>query len=289
MLSADFYVSQITPSSSDSSSRARDSRAWICDEPATIGIYHAFVRRFNHPREHRLFIVVTGGCKTACDQLMNMNTDLATHTGTTAAEVCDSDEVWWLRKLCSRMRARLLHRTADAFSLNIPVMNDVHSFDPSQLMAVANIETCTHDISTLRNGDVAVFNECVDTTKPRNGVLCSMNPSEGLWLFKGPVSANNGAQDYGVVFGNQTHCGVFPTSAPRVAGSLQHKAVAEVRPIVTDFKNEGVFCYANPDLVDKHTQYTKFDESFMRQLELMSWQRDNGIVELMPIVVGVFN
>ncbi|KAJ1463886.1 hypothetical protein T484DRAFT_1758503, partial [Baffinella frigidus] len=156
------------PSGIDSASRARDSRAWVCDEPTTIGIYHAFVRRFNHPREHRLFIVVTGGCKTACDQLMNINADLAIHTDTTAAEVCDSDEVWWLRKLCSRMRARLLHRIADAFGLNIPVMNDVHSFNPSQLMAVAHIETYTHDISSLRNGDIAVYNGCVDTTAPRH-------------------------------------------------------------------------------------------------------------------------
>jgi hypothetical protein len=278
------------PPCTDSSSRARDSRAWVCDEPVTIGIYHAFVRRFNHPREHRLFIVITGGCKTACDQLMNLNTDLATHTETTAAEVCESDEVWWLRKLNSRMRARLLHRTADAFGLDIPVMNDAHSFDPSQLMAVSHIETCTHDIGSLRNGDIAVYNECVDTTTPRNGVLCAMNPSEGFWLFKGPQSANNGAQDYGVIFGNQSHCGVFPTSAPRVYGSLQTNSNAgEVRPVVTDFKNDGVFCYANADVVDKHTQYTKFDENFMRNLETMSWQRDNSFIELMPIVIGVFN
>jgi hypothetical protein len=276
------------PSGTDSSSRARDSRAWVCDEPVTIGIYHAFVRRFNHPREHRLFIVVTGGCKTACDQMMNLNTDLAAHTETTASEVCESDEVWWLRKLCSRMRARLLHRTALAFNLDIPVMTDAQAFDPSQLMAVTHVETCTHDIASLRNGDIAVYNECVDTTAPRNGILCAMNLSEGFWLFKGPQSANNGAQDYGVIFGNHSHCGVFPTSAPRVYASPQ-SSIAGERPIVTDFKNDGVFCYKNPDVVDKHTQYMKFDENFMRNLETMSWQRDNSFIELMPIVIGVFN
>ena len=276
------------PSGVDASSRARDSRLWVSDEPSTIGIYHAFVRRFNHPREHRLFIVVTGGCKTACDQFMNINADLATHTNTTASEVCDSDEVWWLRKLNSRMRARLLYKTANAFKLNIPVMNDIHSFDPSQLMAVVNIETCTHDIAGMRNGDIAVYNECVDTTVPRNGFMCEMNPSEGFHLYKGPYSANNGSQDYGVVFGNQSHCGVFPTSAPRIS-TIEPKIGNDARPVVTDFKNDGIFCYANPGLVDKHTNYTKFDESFHRNLELMGWQRDNGIVEMMPIVVGVFN
>jgi hypothetical protein len=33
----------------------------------------------------------------------------------------------------------------------------------------------------------------------------------------------------------------------------------------------------------------KFDENFFRNLEQMQWARDNGVVELMPIVVGVFN
>jgi hypothetical protein len=156
----------------DNSSRTRDSRTWICDEPTTIGIYHAWVRRPNNTREHQLILICTGGCGTACDEFMNITSELAAQCKeTTAGEVCESEETWWLRKLNSRMRCRLLLRTAEAFGLKIPVMKDMQSCDPNQMMAVASTETCTHDITSLRNGDVAVFNSCVDTTTPRNGAI----------------------------------------------------------------------------------------------------------------------
>lgn len=276
----------------DSGSRMRDSRGWVCDEPATIGIYEAYVRRFNREREHRIFVICTGGCRTACDEFMNITTDLATHTSTTAGEMCESEEVWWLRKLCSRMRNRLLSRTAAAFGLNIPVMNDVQSFDPCQTMAVPSIETCTHDIGVLRNGNIAVYNECVDTTVPRKGTMCAMNPSEGFHWFNGPPSTSNGAQDHGGVFGKQTHCGVFPTSASRVTGLVDRYSTSSGCPIVTDFcagGPGGVFVYKDDATALKQSHFQKFDEVAMNNLKDMGWSRDNDKVEIMPIVIGVFN
>ena len=35
-----------------------------------------------------------------------------------------------------------------------------------------------------RDGNVTVLSKCMDTTRIRNGVVCSMHPSEGFWLFK---------------------------------------------------------------------------------------------------------
>jgi hypothetical protein len=34
-------------------------------------------------------------------------------------------------------------------------------------------------------------------------------------------------------------------------------------------------------------RYMCFDEAYFRTLERMQWDRDNGFIELMPIVVGV--
>jgi hypothetical protein len=272
-----------------SASRARDSRKWVCDEPQTIGIYHAFARRFNHSREHRIYIICTGGCRTACDEFMNLTTDLAGGTHTTAAELCDCEETWWLRKLCSRTRCRLLHRVAQEFGLSIPTMDDVQAFDPGQVLAVPDIETYAHDISMLRDGSVAVYNECVDTTAPRNGTLCAMNPSEGFWLFKGPPCASNGTADYGGVFGKQHNCGVFPTSASQIVGVVQRHSTDSGCPIVTDFGGGAAFVYKDETRSTQSAQHMKFDENFFRNLEQMQWARDNGVVELMPIVVGVFN
>jgi hypothetical protein len=272
----------------DSASRARDSRAWVCDEPTTIGIYHAWVRRANNTREHQLVIICTGGCRNACDEFMNITSELAVQCKeTTAAEICDSEEVWWLRKLCSRMRSRLLYRTAEAFGLKIPAVKDIQAFNLDQMMAVTHTETCTHDITNLRSGEVAVFNGCVDTTTPRNGMFSEMNPSEGFWLFKGPT-ANSGSHEYGGVFGKQTHCGIFPTSVSRLSSDVHQQTKNNARPFVTDFRSGNIVVYKNND-VEKHINYAKFDECFMQNLQDMSWHRDNEVIVYMPIVMGVFN
>jgi len=271
-------------------SRVRDSRKWVCDEPVTIGIYQAYVRKFNNSREHRLFLICTGGSRVACDEFLNLNIDLAAQTGTTAGELCESEEVWWLRKMCSRTRARLLHRAAQAFDLKVPVMPDVQAFNTEQLMAVTHIETLKHDISVLRDETVAIYNNCVDTTVLRNGVLCEMNPSEGFCLFKGSPTPSNGMQqDYGGVFGKHNNCGVFHTSASRISGGFQRHCSANGCPIVTDIGGGGTFVYKDGEGGRHSAQYMKIDETFMRNLELMQWQRDNGFMELMPIVVGVFS
>ena len=271
-------------------SRVRDSRKWVCDEPVTIGIYQAYVRKFNNSREHRLFLVCTGGSRVACDEFLNLNIDLSAQTDTTAGDLCESEEVWWLRKMCSRMRARLLHRAATAFGLKIPVMPDVQSFNTEQLMAVTHIETLNHDISALRDETVAVFNECVDTTKMLTGSMCTMNRSEGFWLFKGcPTPSNGMQQDYGGAFGKHNQCGVLHTSASRLSGGVQRHSMANGCPVVTDIGGGGAFVYKNDADSGQSAQHMKFDETFMKNLELMQWQRDNGLLELMPIVVGVFS
>lgn len=35
-----------------------------------------------------------------------------------------------------------------------------------------------------RDGRISILSKCADTTRVENGVMCSMHPSEGFWLFK---------------------------------------------------------------------------------------------------------
>jgi hypothetical protein len=37
----------------------------------------------------------------------------------------------------------------------------------------------------------------------------------------------------------------------------------------------------------EQAHYQCFDETFLKTLELTDWDRNNGIVEFMPVVVGV--
>jgi hypothetical protein len=119
---------------------------------------------------------------------------------------------------------------------------------------------------------VSVFNGCADTTRPFNGLLARMHPAEGLWLFRG-ASRGGG---FGSTFGDRRVCGAFPASQPAVqrAGSVAVPAGAEcvVRLSGRAQARQAVMC---------------FDEAYFRTLERMQWDRDNGHVELMPIIVGM--
>lgn len=121
-------------------------------------------------------------------------------------------------------------------------------------------------------GAVAVFNGCCDTSRPFNGIAARMHPAEGMWLFRG--AARGGG--FGSIFGDAAACGAFPTSQPRVdrAGSMaapQSDCVVRLR--------------SRPP--PRGERYMCFDEAYFRMLERMQWDRDNGFIEFVPIVVGV--
>lgn len=148
----------------------------------------------------------------------------------TAGDVCESEETWFLRKASQRARCRLIKRLADAFELRTDFIQDIQvlymftvfyvyvpdtqapqAYHPAEI-TIPTCETLEHDISRLSDGRVAVYNLCADTTRNMNGVVCSMHPSEGLWLFRGSPRG----PCYGSMFGSHRVCGMFPTSAPRI-------------------------------------------------------------------------
>jgi hypothetical protein len=77
------------------------------------------------------------------------------------------------------------------------------------------------------------------------------------------------------MFGDYRRCGAFPTSSPSVR-----------RP-------QSILVQDTPNLIRLKsakatgTSYMCFDEAYFKTLESMQWNRDNGCVELIPIVVGL--
>jgi len=77
------------------------------------------------------------------------------------------------------------------------------------------------------------------------------------------------------MFGDRLKCGAFPTCSPVVR-----------RP-------QSILVDDTPQVVRLHTKkasrtpYMCFDEAYFKTLESMQWNRDNGCVELIPIVVGL--
>lgn len=256
--------------------RTIDCKEWSPELPHTIGIYHAYLRGYTREvRTHKMFIVCSGGLDKASDEFCNMLLDVGDKW--TAGEVAVSEEAWWLRRACSRARCKLLKELADAFSLKVSHVQDIHSHVPTSVV-VPTIDTVEHDI-VLTNGTVSLFNECVDTTRPFNGLLTRMHAGEGYWLFRGAP----GAAMFGSAFGDSRRCGAFPTSQPE----LPHLDERNGRLTCAS----GIICDDCACVVRKHESpgpvlCQPFDEAYLKVLERMDWNRDNGCVELMPIVVG---
>ena len=155
-----------------------------------------------------------------------------------------------------------------AYSQQSRPWQDIQSYHASN-MAIPTSDTLEHNM-TLSDGKVTVHNACTDTTKNMNGIVCSMHPSEGVWLFRG---ANRGG-GFGSMFGDKAVCGAFPVTSPRVkrAESISVQDSSCVVRLRSRASKEGYMC---------------FDEAFFKTLERMQWNRDNGYVELIPIVVGL--
>ena len=101
-------------------------------------------------------------------------------------------------------------------------------------------------------------------------------------MFRG---APRGAGVNGAMFGSHHVCGAFPTRSPLVppasARNLNAVLVNDGKEIVRVKTGND----AGPVSGKRH--YMCFDEAFFKNLEKMQWNRDNGFVELIPIVVGM--
>lgn len=262
--------------------RATDSAPWQPELPVRLGVYHAFVRGFSKDvREHKLFLGVTGGCTLAAESYYNLLLDLGRDTD--VEEVADAEETFWLRQASYRARCRLLALAADKFGLAVKTIADINAYDQRR-MALATTDSVYNNIARLRSGHVAVFNECIDTTTSKNGIVNAMHPAEGLWVYRGVSRSSAGAAHFGFGFGDQRRCGVFPSGSFAVHRAARAAAPSEPTTVFARAAAECVVAYGHRHVGQ---QYSWPDESYLRVLGEMGWDRNNGIVELVPIVVGV--
>jgi hypothetical protein len=264
--------------------RATDSAPWQPELPARIGVYHAFVRGFSKDvREHKIFLAVSGGCTLAAESYYNLLLDLGTNSD--VDEICDAEETFWLRQASYRARCRLLAALAAKFGLAVKTIADINSYD-ERPMALATTDTVYNNVARLRSGHVAVFSECVDTTTSRNGIVNALHPAEGLWIFRGAARASGGACHLGLGFGDQRTCGIFPTGSFEVVRREGRPRGATGFSTVTARAAAHVVSHRG-DGAATGRLYSWPDERFFDTLRAMGWDRNNGIVELIPIVVGV--
>lgn len=276
-----------------------DSRPWEPELPDFIGIYHTFTRGYNKDvREHKMYIVCSGGCPLAAETYYNVVMEI--NDKMDVNEVCESEETWWLRNASFRARCRLLHKLAEKFELKVTTIKDVHSYDEQTNMVRASTDTVYNDITALRSGHIAVFNHVVDTTTCKNGIVNPMHPKEGVWIFKGPQRSSAGVNSMGSSWGDQRSGGIFPSGAFCITQPKRDPQRPTARGLasITTETSELIVCHRCSDVETKqgakqHTQKTSrefswYDESCLNMLSTkLQWDRNAGVVELMPIIVGI--
>jgi hypothetical protein len=77
------------------------------------------------------------------------------------------------------------------------------------------------------------------------------------------------------MFGDHQTCGVFPVHAPKVKRP-ESLVVQDASCIVRHTPGQ-----------PQRSHYMCFDENYFKLLENMQWNRDNGVEQLIPIIVGV--
>jgi hypothetical protein len=287
-----------------STARGRDSRAWQCDMPSSIGVYHAYVRsRDTGKREHKLFIIASGGCRRASEQFYNMHLDLLGDA--TASELEECEETWWLRRISTRSRCMTIKLVAEALHLTVPMITDQFAFEEHVAIPVYTTDTIHNDISRTDDGRVALFNSCVDTTSVINGILCTQHDSEGMWVFMGSQQSSIGnLSNFGGSFGEQTVCGAFPTSTfPYEDSHVNHgnsthinQQTQERLNLYTERGSNHVLYYNSltgeeipNDTIDfeNRPKLVKFDAFMIQKLVSHGWNRDWEILQLIPILNAV--
>ena len=253
---------------------------WKPELPHSIGLYQAFCRGYQKDmRVHKLFIGINGGLNRCSDEFYNLLLDVGNEF--TCKDVAFSEEVWWLRKACQRARSRLALITAEHFGLSIATTRDLFAYN-QDLIGVPVTDTIEFDLKEDADGGVEFYSGCVDTTAIQNGILAKMHEGEGIWVFRGSAKSSAKITSFGSLFGSKTNCGIFPTRSPYYK------------------RSQGSPCYVNgldSDLVVRlHSKprtkpdgfvFQCFDERFFANLSAMQWDRNCGVVELVPMVVGI--
>jgi len=269
-------------------SQLKDQRAWRESIPAKIGVYHAFMRTTaQNMREHKLFIVVSGHCRHASEELYNLWLD-ARET-ITVKQFMDCAEVDWLRKATLRHHNRLAARLARNLGLNVRYIDDVDAVTSTSALLPT---TCSvsRDL-VMRRGRVALTSDAVLLDGSKSGVVFDCFASEGFWVFMGPRDTGSYR-----MFGTELR--VSDANAALPSKTVRHhrqfpareKANIVSAPArrVQDAPCDDISASANILYHKAETCYTSFlfpHADFVQAITKLGYNMNDGITNLMPIVV----
>jgi hypothetical protein len=282
----------------DSQNTFKDQRVWRENTPAKIGIYHCFMRTTSqNMREHKIFIVVSGYCKHASEELHNMWLD-ARHD-ITAGQFMACAELDWLRKATLRHHSQLAARLALKLKLNVRYIEDVNAVNSVSMLLPSTSCVC-RDLCMV-NGRVLVTSDATLLDTCKSGVIFDCYASEGFWVFMGPRDTGSYR-----MFGNEFQITGkyqgFPTKTVRYNKLFPPREKTNlITPIdrhnVVEDVQAGHTCVHQHILQKEHqvqnviyskacTDITFFmfpHAGFVNVLSQLGFNQNDGIINLMPI------
>lgn len=290
-----------------SQNNLQDQRTWREEVPCKVGVYHAFMRTAaQNTREHKLFIVVSGHCRHASEELYNLWLD-ARET-ITAKQFMECAEVDWLRKATLRHHNRLAARVARALNLNVRFLHDVDAVE--NVAALLPTTSCVYRDLARRHGRVVLSSDAVLLEACNSGVIFDCFATEGFWVFMGPrdtgsykmfgMEMRSSRKNLGFpsktvryhkLFPVRDKANVVAASAERVLTSdTQHASLGMTAP-ATSFNfctHAGSAPSTCSVLYHRHSSHvTSFlfpHTDFVNALGKLGFCLNDGITNLMPIV-----
>jgi hypothetical protein len=221
-----------------------------------------------------VYIVVSGCLRHAAEQLYNLWQDCQDHI--TCRQFCEAQEVSWLRSTTVRNLNRIAHRIASRFDLSIHEMIDTEDPTNNKLTAIPSLVSAHHDIISDA-GKTYVVNSACFTERSGSGIVFDLFSSEGYWIYLGPTDNADYCQFGSMISATSEFC-AFPTRT--VCYNLHYPVISRANVVNVDFQD-------TPEVVSESDQSLDFwlpDEEFQSISEKLGFNRNNGILPLVPII-----
>jgi len=271
--------------------RQVDQREWKNEIPSKIGIYHTFTRsNTKDEREHKVYIIISGYLQHAAEQFYNMWQDAADMA--TCRQIVDCEELQWLRDTTHRNHNRIASDVCRLFELDMVHVLDTDDCSLSRTMVYPTSSTSKNDMGrehTTGSRVVRVVDGGCFSDLGTNGIIFEMYSSEGFWLFQGPQDLSD-YNCYGSEFANTDHVPCFPTQTvcyhSRFANAPGQNNTVRVKKTCT----ESIKHACVPEQTGDECETNEFmfpDERFFKILESLGFNRNDGVLSLMPLVCYV--
>lgn len=247
--------------------RIYDQRVFAESMPEHIGVYHAFSRNVcKTGRTHCLYIIVSGCLPHAAEEFYNLWLDA--RATVTVHDICESEELHWLRDATMRNHGRLAAKLAAHMNLQCKCVFDFS--DPTQTckMLIPTTHTMHYDARMLRNKNIGLVSKGCFVEHAYNGVLFDMRYFDGFTLYCGSTDNAQGNK-YGKPL-NSSKSIAFPTRCTEYHAKFPFPSNA---------------CTVK---VGKRT-FQIPDERFQQRLQNLGFDRDNVSLNLMPIITHSTN